>query len=189
MAMIERSTMINRMVRAAKLEPNVYEEAEHTPSLQSEAITVVALVAVLSGVGTFLDQVGTVGIGNGLVGLIVGIIVSLIGFFIWAGIAYFIGTRVFGGTADYGELIRTLGYAYSPNALALLIFIPFLGSLLAFIGSIWALVAGVVAIRQALDFDTTKAILTVIVGWIVGIIAAVIIGVLLGIGAGIAAVL
>jgi len=91
--------------------------------------------------------------------------------------------NLFHGTADYGELLRTIGYAYSPNVLGFFSFIPILGWLIALVGSIWALVAGVIAVRQALDFDTTKAVLTVVIGWVVMMIVAAIIAGIFGLGA------
>ena len=33
----------------------------------------------------------------------------------------------------------------------------------------WLLVTGIVAIRQALDFTTGKAILTAIIGWVIAV--------------------
>jgi hypothetical protein len=41
----------------------------------------------------------------------------------------------------------------------------------------------VVAVRQALDFDTGKAVLTVIIGWVIVLIITVVVGAVLGIGA------
>ena len=48
---------------------------------------------------------------------------------------------------------------------------------------VWTLVCGVVAVREALDFDTTKAVLTVVVGWIVWVVISVAIGMVVGVGA------
>lgn len=175
--------MLERMIRAAKLDTALYEEVEADPSLNSEAMQAVALASALAGLGTGLGTLvgGDGGVGALVVGVILGVILALIGYFIWAWITYFIGTRLFQGTADYGELRRTLGYAYTPNALRALIFVPVVGQLLALAAGLWALVAGVVAVRQALDFSTGKAILTVIVGWIVMfLIVSVVGGVILG---------
>ncbi len=172
--------MIDRMIRAARLDVDLYEEVEANPALTQEAITVVVIIAVLNTVGSIIGSI----IGPATVGMaILGGVWALIGFFIWAWLAYFIGTRLFGGTADYGELIRTLGYAYTPNILGALSFIPCLGAILGLVGAIWALVAMVVAIRQALDFDTTKAILTVVVGFIVYLIGLFIVAFVFGAGA------
>ncbi len=173
--------MIERMIRAAKLDVNLFNEVEQDQTLTQEALTVVVLVAFVSGLGSFITglMVGG-GFGTAILGLIVGVILSVIGYFIWAFITYFIGVNVFKGTADYGEMLRTLGYAYTPNILGFFSFIPCAGMLIAFLGGIWALVAGVIAVREALDFDTTKAIITVIIGWIVMIILMAIVGGIVG---------
>ncbi len=163
--------MVTRMIRAARLDVNLYEEVEANPSLTRQAITVVVIIALLNVIGNMVGMlldarpVGTavyVALSNGLW--------SLVAFFIWAWLTYFVGTRFFNGTADYGELVRTLGYAYTPNILAAVRFIPCIGDLLWVIGALWSLVATTVAIRQALDFTTVKAILTVIVGFIVYVV-------------------
>ncbi|NOX61742.1 MAG: YIP1 family protein [Chloroflexi bacterium] len=159
-------SLIDRMIRAAKLDVELYEEVEADESLNGEALMAVVVVSLAGGVGSLIGGLGQ-GIGSALTGLVFGVIVALLGYFVWAAITTFVGTRLFGGTSDFGEVRRVLGYAYAPNALGVFSFIPMVGGILVMVGSIWALVAGVVAIRQAMDFDTTKAILTVVIGWIV----------------------
>ncbi|MGB6680895.1 MAG: YIP1 family protein, partial [Candidatus Bathyarchaeia archaeon] len=72
--------------------------------------------------------------------------------------------------ATYGELLRCIGFSSSPGVLRILIFIPILGAIIVFIASIWSLVAMVIAVRQALDFSTGRAIATCIVGFIVMVV-------------------
>ena len=176
--------MLNRLIRAARLDANLYEEVEADTSLTQEAFTAVAIVAALSGIGAGLKSlIGGAGVGGFFVAHFVGILMSLAGYVIWAFLTYFIGVRLFKGTADYGELLRTLGYAYGPNVLGLVAFIPIIGALLSFVGSIWALVCFIIAVRQALDFDTTKAVLTVIIGWFVVLVITLMITAILGVGA------
>jgi hypothetical protein len=101
---------------------------------------------------------------------------------------YFVGTRLFKGRATYGELLRTLGFAYSPGVLLILRFIPFLGGLIAIAVGIWRIVAGFIAIRQALDLDTGNTIATIVVGILAYVVALAVIGALLAtIGLGAAA--
>ncbi|HIC95377.1 TPA: YIP1 family protein [Candidatus Bipolaricaulota bacterium] len=174
--------MIDKMIRAARLDISLYEEVERDEAVTTEAMMVVVLVSLLSGLGSGLaalvsGQRGFVGL---IVGLIVGAIAALIGWAIMAVLTYVIGTSVFGGTATIGEMLRTLGYAYTPNVLGALSFIPCLGPLLALVGFLWHLVAIVVAVRQALDFDTTKAVLTCIIGWVVGMIVFAVIAATVG---------
>ena len=83
-------------------------------------------------------------------------------------------------------MLRTLGFAQSPNVL--LIFtgvlgvIPLLGGLLRFALLIWVLLAGLIAIRQGLDVSTGKAILTAVIGWILMAIVIAIVASVFGIG-------
>ncbi|MBI2954480.1 MAG: YIP1 family protein [Chloroflexi bacterium] len=171
------NTIVDRMIRAAKLENALYDEVERDKNATGQALTVVVIVALASGIGSALAGIiGRAGIGAAIGGFIVGIIMALIGWAIWSFVTYWVGTSLFGGTATYGELLRAVGFAYTPNVLGILSFIPGVGPLIAFVGSIWALVAGVVAVRQALDFDTGKAIITAIIGWIILMIVVVVIG-------------
>ncbi len=169
--MADRS-LIDRMLGAAMLNVAVYEEVEHDESLTTQAGLVVGIVALARGIGGF---------SHGEEGIIAGIIAALFGWLIWAGVTYLIGDKLLGGTATWGELLRTLGYAQAPGVLLILGIIPFVGWIAGLLIPIWLLVTGIVAIRQALDFDTGKAILTAFLGWL---IAMVIPGLLLGIQLG-----
>ena len=165
--MAERS-MWDRMRGAAMLDVATYEEVEHDESLTTQAAIVVLIAALARGIGGFND---------GENGIIVGVIAALFSWLVWAGITYLIGDKLLKGTATWGELLRTLGYAQAPAVLLILGFVPVLGSVVGAIVGIWLLVTGIVAIRQALDFDTGKAILTAFLGWLVAVaIPAIVIG-------------
>jgi hypothetical protein len=101
---------------------------------------------------------------------IVTLIAALIGWVVWSYVTYFVGTRFFGGTATPGEMLRCIGFAQSPRILGILSFIPLLGGLIAIAVLIWSIYVGFVAVRQALDFDNQKAILTIIVSAIAAFI-------------------
>jgi hypothetical protein len=176
-------SMVNRMIRAAMLDVAFYEEAEANTSLTQEALMVVILVSVAAGIGGFLGGILSIGIGAAVVGLIVGIVLGVVNYYIWAYVTQFVGANLFHGTADVGELLRTLGYATSPRVLSIFSFIPCVGGLISLVGAIWALVAGVIAVRQALDFDTGNAILTVIIGWVIILIITFVVSAVLGVGA------
>jgi hypothetical protein len=98
------------------------------------------------------------------------VIGALIGWPVWAGVTYIIGDKILGGTATWGELLRTLGFAQTPGILAV---VPFVGVLVRIVVGIWILVAGVIAIRQALDFSTGKAIATALIGWLCLVVLSV----------------
>ena len=116
------SLLTDRMIRAAKLDVNVYEEVETDKSAMGQAMWVVGLSSVAAGIGS----IGTTGVS----GLLIGTIVALIGWFVWAFITYFVGTKILPEpqtSADYGELLRTIGFSSSPGVIRILGIIPFLG--------------------------------------------------------------
>ena len=155
--------LVDRMVRAAKLDVSLYEEVEKDQTAMPQAMAVVAIASVAAGVGSL-------GIA-GFSGLIVGLIASLVGWFVWAFLTYFIGTKLLPEPqtkADLGELLRTIGFSSSPGVIRVLGFIPFLGGIILFAASIWMLVAMVIAVRQALDYQSTwRAVGVCLIGWIV----------------------
>ncbi len=177
------TAMFNRMIRAAKLEVAFFNEAEADTSLNQEALMVVILASVATGIGSFLQGVLRGDIGAAIIGLIVSAVMGVVGYYIWSYVTYFVGTNLFKGTADVGELLRTLGYASGPQLLGILAFIPCVGPLASLVGGIWSLVAGIIAVREALDFDTTKAIITVIIGWLIVLILTGVVLAVLGVGA------
>jgi hypothetical protein len=146
------------MKGAALLHIDTYEEVEADQTATGQAAGVVALVAVAQAIG---------GAGEGGFGIFAGVMSALLGWLLWAGITYLIGAKVFGGTATWGELLRTIGFAQTPGVLHVLGLIPVLGGLIRFGVVIWVLIAGIIAIRQALDISTGKAILTAVLGWLV----------------------
>lgn len=178
--------LINRMIRAAMLDPRLYEEVEHDRSATGQAMQVIIIVALAGGIGGALLKLLTLNPIDAVTGLIGGILAAVVGWLVWALVTYMIGTGVFGGKATYGEMLRTLGFAQSPNVLAIftgvLGGIPLFGGLLRFALLVWVLLAGLIAIRQALDVGTGKAVLTAVIGWVVMAIIVTIIASVFGIG-------
>ena len=154
--------MIQRMIGAARLDTKVYEEVEADTSATRQALAVVVLVALATGIGA-------IGSG-GAVGFVVGIAAAIGLWALWAWITYFVGTTILktaATKADWGQLARTLGFAQSPGVFKVIGFIPVLGPIVFGIASIWQLVAMVIAIRQALDYTSTwRAVGVAVVGFI-----------------------
>ncbi len=149
------------MIRAARLDQSLYEEVEHDRDATRQAALVVVGTSLAAGVGG--------GFALGVVGLIFITIASIVGWALYAWLTYFIGTRWLAGPdteADWGQMARTLGFANSPRALLILGVVPVLAGVLAVIVGIWVLVTTVIAIREALDFSTGRAIGTAIIGWL-----------------------
>ena len=157
------SSFTDRMVRAAKLDVNLYEEVEADKQSMGQAMGVVVLASLAAGIGS----VGTAGIG----GLLLGTVGALIGWFVWAFITFMVGTKILPEPqteADYGELLRTIGFSSSPGLLRILGIVPILGTIIFILGEIWMLVAMIIAVRQALDYKSTwRAVGVCIIGWII----------------------
>jgi hypothetical protein len=158
--------LVDRMVRAAKLDVQLYEEVEKDQSAMSQAMTVVVISSLAGGIGSL----GVMGLS----GLFVGLVAALGGWFLWALLTYFIGTKLLPEPqtrADLGELLRTIGFSSSPGVIRVVGFIPLLGGIAHLVASIWMLVAMVIAVRQALDYQSTwRAVGVCGIGWIVQMI-------------------
>jgi len=169
----------DRIIRAAKLDVNLYEEVEADKGAMGQAMAVVVLSSLAAGIG----GIGTGGLG----GLLMGTIAALAGWYIWAYLTYFIGTKLLPEPqtqSDPGELLRTIGFASSPGLIRILGIIPGLGGVVFVIASLWMLVAMVIAVRQALDYTSTpRAVGVCMIGWVIQLLILVLLFSLFGGGA------
>lgn len=164
-------SLTDRMLGAATLNVATYEEVEADESATGQAAAVVILVSIAAAIGS---------VGNGANGVVSALVANLVGWALLAGVVYLVGTRVFGGTATWGEVLRTMGFAQAPGVLYALGFIPLVGGLVSLAVWIWILVTTIVAIRQALDVDTTKAIATGVIGWLVMLLPKFLLAIVVG---------
>ena len=166
----------DRMIRAAKLDVDLYEEVEADQGALRQAMLVVVLSSVAAGIGSFGQ--------GGLGGVLIGMIVAIVGWYIWAYLTYFIGTRLLPEPqtkADHGELLRTIRFSSSPGLIRVLGIIPGLTEIVFLVASIWMLTAMVIAVRQALDYESTwRAVGVCVIGWIVQTIFLVLLFTFLG---------
>lgn len=144
--------LLARMFGAAILRAEVYEEVEADVGATGQAAGVVVAVSLVTAVLDY--ELGWLAVASAGAA-------SVLAWLLWAGTTWLIGTRLFGGTASWGELLRTLGFARTPGLLIVLA--PVVGGI-GFLVQAWVLAAGVIAIRQALDFGTVRAVLTALVG-------------------------
>jgi hypothetical protein len=153
----------DRIIRAAKLDVDLYEEVEADKGAMRQAMGVVVLSSIAAGIGTIAR--------GGLGGMLIGTIFALVGWYVWAYLTYFIGTKFLPEPqtkADHGELLRTIGFSSSPGLIRVLGIIPGLASVVFLAASIWMLVAMIIAVRQALDYKSTlRAVGVCIIGWII----------------------
>ena len=154
-----------RMLRAARLEPAIYEEVEADKTATGQALVVVILSSIAAGLG--LGMSGPSAPGR----MLFGIFAALLGWLLWGVLIYWVGARWFPEPetqSDVGELLRTVGFANTPGLLRALG--AFVGlQQVVFIGvNIWLLITTVIAVRQALDYRSTwRAIGVCAWGWTV----------------------
>ncbi len=155
----------NRIIRAAKLDPALYEEVESDEGAMLQAMGVVVLSSVAAGVGSIASGSITV--------VLLGTISALVGWYIWAYLTYFIGTKLLPEPqteSKPGELLRTIGFASSPGLIRIFGIIPGLAGLIFWVAAVWMLVAMVIAVRQALDYQSTfRAVGVCLIGWVIQI--------------------
>ncbi len=154
--------LINRMIRAAKLEVDLYEEVEADGSATPQAAAVVVISSLATGLGAY----SVVGLG----GVVVVAVTALLGWVASATVIYVIGAKLLPepNRADIGQLLRTLGFSSAPGVIRIFGSIPIIGAIAVIVAFIWTLVATVIAVRQALDYESTgRAIAVCILGFIV----------------------
>jgi hypothetical protein len=155
-----------RLQKAIMLDVSFYEEVENDKKFTDQAMMTVVLVSIVQGLMIA---------GFAPIALVQGILGSLVRFIIWAFFIAFVGTRILPEPetkSNTGELIRTLGFAYAPGLLVILKVLPFINSFVDPIVVILQLAAMTIAVRQALDFNSTvRAVGVCIVAFLLMIVA------------------
>ena len=145
--------MLNRMLGAARLSADTFEDVERDGSATVQALIVVIIVALASGIGDLLS--GDVDI---LRALVFGVIRGVVSWAVWALIAMFVGTVILKTEqthADWGQLARGTGFAQTPGILNILSFVPAVGTAIVVAAFVWRFAAMVIAVRQCLDYTST----------------------------------
>ncbi len=163
------TSFVERMIGAAKLDVEVYEEVEADKRATKQAMLVVVLAAVMAGIA----ELGS----NGLAGMIAGTIGALVAWCVWAFLTYVVGTKLLAEPqtqSDMGELLRTTGFAQAPGILYVLGGVPMVGVALSFLIWCWSVASLVVGVRQALDYKSTgRAVAVVLIGGVVYLVLRV----------------
>jgi len=151
----------SRIFRAIKIDIDLYEEVEKDKSATLQAGIVVVLSSLAAGVGAL-----QMGASNFLIAPIL----SLLSWYVWAYVIYFVGVKLFGGAntkSNHGELLRTIGFSSAPGLIRIFGVTPDLMTV-TFIGSaFWMLACMVVAVKSALDYDSLlKSFGVVVVAWL-----------------------
>lgn len=167
------ATFGQRLLGAMRLSAATFEDVEHDPTATGQAALVVLLASTATAVGWAA--------GAGEVALIRSAAGALIGWGVSAVLIWQLGTRLLPGRnteADFGQLLRACGFAQAPGILHVVAIVPVLGWFVSIVViGIWVLVANVIAVRQALDYETTPpAIAVCALAWVVQAILVAVFG-------------
>lgn len=164
---IQRSSFARRVLLAARLQSDIFEEVEADRSAIGQATFVVLASCVAAAAGAWLRIQSGSPLPSDALPLpwhlaLVGF-EPLVTWLAGSAFAFMVGASFLRGPeteTDYPEVLRTVGFAYGPGILVVLAWLPPepVGVSMILLGRLWVLVASIVAVRQALDFTTLRAI-------------------------------
>jgi len=173
-------TFFRRLIGAASLDANTYEEVEADRTATPQAMVVVVLSSLAAGIGAK----GLSGGPATLTFFAGASVIALMAWAAWALVMFEIGARILPSPetrVDVGELLRTLGFAATPGLIQVFGILPGVLVPVFVLAAVWTLAATVVAVRQALDYSSTARALAVCgLGWIVSLAVAVVMGLIFG---------
>ncbi len=171
--------MLERMLGAAMLNSDTFEDVERDRGATMQAALVVILVSLSGAVGGALS-----GDASLLTGIILGIISGVVWWVLWAAGCWIVGTTILNTpetSADWGELARGIGFAQTPGLLSVLTFIPYIGWIIGVVIFVWRFIAMLMAVRASLDYTSMwRAFFVVLIAFIPVLIVTAIILVILG---------
>lgn len=148
--------VIDWVLRIVRLDYTPFDEARRDSTATLPIIVLVVVLSFISGLGSFLwGTMNVDGIDTGdlfIESFLLGSALQVGFWFAWVFVTYILLTQVFHATADLNQMLRTMGLALLPLAIALLMFIP----VLDFAIGLMSIVAAVVLVNTALQ-DTTTA--------------------------------
>jgi hypothetical protein len=155
-----------RIIGAAALNPNTYEDVEADPKATAQAIGVIVLASLSAGFGAngWNAQPRPILTFSAVAGFL-----GLLAWASWALATFEIGGRLLPEPqtrVDVPQLLRTIGFSAAP---ALFLVVGAFGAttLVFAITSAWMLAAMVLAVRQALDYESTaRAVAVCALGWL-----------------------
>jgi hypothetical protein len=153
---------LNRIYRSAKIDPEVFDEVQKDKNATVAAGIVVILSSLAAGIGAS---------HLGAVNFFLAPVLSLVTWFVWAYIVYFVGVKLFPDTktkTTHLSLLRSIGFSSAPGMIRIFGFSEDLMPV-TFIGSaFWMLACMVVAVKQTLNYKSLwKALGVVIIAWFV----------------------
>jgi hypothetical protein len=161
--------LIERMIRAARLDPELYYELRRDGSANGQAVVVVLIAFAGALLGGGLAQLLYLLSPLGWISLLLGAGYALMNWLFWCYIAELVGRR-FGSRADFEQILRPVGFAYAPGVLRALTLFSGLARSVSLVVFLWIAVGCVLAVREAMQFDTRKAVQTAVLTTVIVVV-------------------
>lgn len=164
-----------RIIGVASFDPSAYEDLRDDPSATAPAVVVVVVATLLAALGGLLwaliaaspPEIYDVDIGHFITrSVVLGSILQVAFWFAWVGMTWFYLTKVFLlPDVRFEQLIRTMGFAFVPMALQVLLFIPVLEFPIGLTAIGATVGCSVLAARAASGATPGQALLSTVVGF------------------------
>lgn len=166
MAKSHSKSLCTVLWKALTLKENLYDEARSTPKAHRRALTIVILAAVSHGLGGLVILLlNRANLPLLFLAFGVDTLSVLAGYYFWTFSILKVGQWLKPADPTYADLLSPIGFAYAPQVLNILTLIPLLGRPIELVLAVWSLLAVTIAVREALDIRTRKAVLICLVGW------------------------
>jgi hypothetical protein len=167
-----------RFFGALVLDPLAFEDVEHDRHAALQSLLIVAAVCAAAGVGSM-------GLGAGAMAVAAGSVLALGAWLVWAGVVVTLGTLALperNTASNLPELLRVLGFAAAPGVFIALAALRPAAPAVLLIVSLWMMAAGVIGVRQALDYrSTARALFVCAAAWLLAMtVVAIVAGAMTG---------
>ncbi len=163
--------MFERIMGIVTLKPPTYKAVAEDESLTQEAMLIVVVVAVLTGLASGVTTKLIAG-GSFVSGLLSSVVAIIFGLITWYVAAFLLATvaNAFGGKTNTNEMLRVTGYVYVFRLVSVLVILALISPALvclttpiSFLVLILSLIGYVIGIREAAEFSTGNAVITALI--------------------------
>lgn len=142
-------TLVERLIAALWLKPEVYQQVSVDRTANSQAFTVVVLAGISNGLG-LVQRLGGPGVSAGVAA-------ALIGWFLWAAVILAIAGSLARRRGGH-SLLRALAFADAPGVLLILGIVPVIGSIARVLIVVWLVAATAVAVEAVFEASRRRAV-------------------------------
>lgn len=136
-----------------------------TPGIGGTTLAIVVLAGVSEAVGEsvvlFANRVRRL---RFLLSLLISALLFVFGYLFQAASIYVVARYAFGSTVELTTITTVVGLAYAPRLFGLLGFLPFLGSGISALLTMWSVLATVLGVAVVTELEPWRAVATVALG-------------------------